>query len=102
MPEVAIDRLKQAVEDQHGGTATFVESVPMTEECQGKTVWEGAVAVFDLDGCPSATRAYAWSSPVEGSKQRRFFAVRHLGDIRSPQDAVRAAIVAEHQGLTDG
>ena len=58
-------------------------------------VWEGLVHVFNLDDHPSATVAYAWSSPIEGSTKRRYFAVLHLGGIRSPQDAVRAAIVAE-------
>jgi hypothetical protein len=33
------------------------------------------VQVFDLAGHPTATRAYAWSSPIEGSTKRRFFAV---------------------------
>lgn len=99
MAEVDTDQLKAAVESQHGGTATFVESIPVTETFEGKTVWDGVVAVFDLDGAkgPNATRAYAWSSPVEGSKKRRFFAVLHLGGIRSPQDAVRAAIDAERK-----
>ena len=55
------------------------------------------VHVFDLEGHPEATRAYAWSSPMEGSTKRRFFAVLHMGGIRSPQDAVRAAIVAERK-----
>ena len=32
---------------------------------------------------PKATRAYAWSSPIEGSDKRRFFAVLHLSEIRS-------------------
>jgi hypothetical protein len=54
--------------------------------------------VFDLAGNPQATRAYAWSSPIEGSSKRRFFAVLHMGGIKSPADAVRAAIVAEHRG----
>lgn len=53
--------------------------------------------VFDLDGHPKATRAYAWSSPVEGSTKRRFYVVLHLGGIRSPLDAVRADIVAERR-----
>ena len=97
MVDVSTDQLKQAVEHQHGGIATLVESVPVKEEFQGKTAWEGAVAVFDLEGNTLSTRAYAWSSPVEGSTKRRFFAVLHLGGIRSPQDAVRAAIVAEHK-----
>lgn len=97
MTEVSPDQLKQAVEHQHGGTATLVESVPVKEEFQGKTVWEGVVHVFDLEGATKSTRAYAWSSPVEGSTKRRFFAVLHMGGIRSPQDAVRAAIVAEQK-----
>src|SRR5580693_1039543 len=97
MADVAPDQLKQAVEGQHGGTASLVAAEPVKEVFQGKTVWEGVVHVFDLEGHPSATRAYAWSSPVEGSDRRRFYAVLHLGGIRSPLDAVRAAIVAERK-----
>ena len=96
MADVSPDQLKQAVEHQHGGKATLVKSVPVKEEFQGKTVWEGVVHVFDLEGNTKSTRAYAWSSPIESSDKRRFFAVLHLGDIRSPQDAVGASIVAEH------
>jgi hypothetical protein len=59
--------------------------------------WRGA-HVFDLKENPKANRAYAWSSPIEGSDKRRFFAVLHLGAIKSPRDAVRAAIVAEAKG----
>jgi hypothetical protein len=55
------------------------------------------VHVFDLAGDPTATRAYAWSSPIEGSTKRRFFAVLHTSRINSPLEAVRAAIVAEHK-----
>lgn len=97
MIEVSTDQLKAAVEGQHGGKATLAQSVPVTETHDGKTVWEGVVHVFDLAGHPQATRAYAWSSPVEGSERRRFFAVLHMGGIKSPLDAVRAAIVAEHR-----
>jgi hypothetical protein len=89
--------LQAAIEAQHGGTATHVESVPIKETFQGQTVWEGVVEVFDLEGHPKATRAYSWSTQNEGSDKRRFYAVLHLGGIRSPQDAVRAAIVAEHR-----
>ena len=62
---------------------------------RAKTVWEGAVHVFDLSGHPTATRAYAWSSPIEGSTKRRFFAVLHQPPVDTPHTAVRAAIVAE-------
>jgi hypothetical protein len=102
MIEVSTERLKQAVESQHGGRAVFVEWVPVKDVVQGKTVWEGVVHIFNLEGNPKATRAYAWSSPAEeGSDQRRFFAVLHLGGIRSPLDAVRAAIVAERRATDD-
>jgi hypothetical protein len=97
MIEVDPSELKKVVESQHGGTATFVQNVPVKETFGGQTVWEGVVAVFDLTAGPSTMRAYAWSSPVEGSIKRKFYAVLHMGGIRSPQDAVRAAIVAENR-----
>jgi hypothetical protein len=97
MPEVEADQLKQAVEQMHGGSATLAQSVPVRETFEGKPVWEGVVDVFDLTGHPTATRAYAWSSPIEGSTKRRFFAVLHTARISSPLEAVRAAIVAEHK-----
>ena len=95
--EVSVDQLKQAIEGQHGGTATLVQPVPVIEHFVGRPVWEGVVHVFDLVGHPKATRAYAWSSPVQGSTKRRFFAVLQMGGIETPKDAVRAAIVAEHR-----
>jgi len=97
MAEVEADQLKEAVEKMHGGTATLAQSVPVRETFEGATVWEGVVHVFDLAGHPTARRAYAWSSPIEGSTKRRFFAVLHQPPVDSPQAAVRAAIVAEHK-----
>lgn len=91
----SIESLKAAVEGMHGGTATFVQAVPVREEFEGALVWEGVVHVFDLAGHPGASRAYAWSSPVDGSDKRRIFAVLQVPPIDSPVAAVRAAIVAE-------
>ena len=70
MAEVEADHLKRAVESQHGGSATLAQSVPVRETHDGQTVWEGVVHVFDLAGQPKATRAYAWSSPIEGGTKR--------------------------------
>lgn len=95
--EVEQRELQRAVERMHGCAAMLVQSVPVKERFEGKTIWRGVVHVFDLTGHPKATRAYAWSSPIEGSDKRRFFAVLHDGLIKSPADAVRAAIVAEHR-----
>jgi hypothetical protein len=44
-----------------------------------------------------AVASYAWSSPVESAERRRFFAMLHLGSIRSLLSAVRVAIMAEHR-----
>jgi len=93
--EVSTSELKSAIESQHGGTATLAQSVPVTETHAGTVVWDGLVHIFDLKGHPTASRAYAWSSPIEGSDKRRFFAVLHQGPVKSPVDAVQAAIVAE-------
>ena len=97
MIEAEVADLQAVVEGQHGGRATFTQSVPVVETFDGDTVWEGVVHVFDLADHAKATRAYAWSSPVEGGDKRRFFAVLHMGAIKSPVDAVRAAIVAQHR-----
>jgi hypothetical protein len=96
--EVEVNQLKQIVERMHNCKARLVQSVPVKEAHNGATVWEGTVHVFDLESHPSAKRAYAWSSPIEESDKRRFFAVLHQPPVTSPVEAVRAAIVAEHQG----
>jgi hypothetical protein len=96
MTEVAPDELKRAVEAQHGGTATLVQSVPIDERHDGKPVWQGVVHVFDIVGNPLGKRAYAWSSERDDGK-RRFYAVLHMGPVTGPVEAVRAAIVAERK-----
>src|ERR1700690_1335975 len=94
MTDIDANELKRTVEEQHACTATVFQSVPIMETFGGNTVWRGVVHVFSLKGHPTAKRAYAWSSPIEGSDKRRFFAVLHAPPISSPVEAVRAAIVA--------
>jgi hypothetical protein len=95
--EVWLDELRAHVEHLHGCAAKWAMEVPVSEMHRGRAVWQGLVHVFDLEGHPTATRAYAWSSPIEGSDKRRFFAVLHAPPIESAADAARAAIVAEHR-----
>jgi hypothetical protein len=95
--EVDTETLLRAVERQHHCKACLLQSAPVTETHNGATVWEGVVHVFDLEGHPTASRAYAWSSPIEGSDKRRFFAVLHQGPVKSPLDAVRASVVEEYR-----
>ncbi len=95
--DVSVLDLKNAIESQHGGRATLHHAVTVLETFEGQPVWEGLVHVFDLEGHPKATRAYAWSSPIEGSTKRRFYAVLEIPPVHSAQDAVRAAIVQEQK-----
>ena len=99
--DIAANQLQTVVEAMHSCVAHLVHITPVREAFEGQSVLEGAVHVFDLEGHPTATRAYAWSSPIEGSTKRRFFAVLHTGAIKSPLDAVRATIVAEHRSKAD-
>ena len=95
MTEVLPDELKQAVESQHGGAATFVQSTPVREQFWGETAFSGNVAIFDLKDSPSgATRAYAWEQDRPDGK-KRYATVLHLGGITGPVEAVKAAVVAE-------
>jgi len=91
------NELQKAVERMHHCFAHLVQSVPIREKFERKIVWDGIVHVFSITGHPTATRAYAWSSPIEGSDKRRFFAVLHQPPVTSLVEAVRAAIVAEHR-----
>ena len=104
--EVAsVQQLKEAIESQHGGRARFVQQVAVDERSGNLPIWQGVVHAFDLENHPTATRAYAWSSPIEGSDKRRFYAVLHVPPISSPADAVRAAIVQDYRekvGRTPG
>jgi hypothetical protein len=100
LEDVTVDQLQRAVESLHSCRATLAQTAPVREKWRGRLAWEGLVHIFDIEGHPKATRAYAWSSPVEGSDKRRFFAVLQLGAIRAPVDAVRAAIVAEHRSAS--
>jgi hypothetical protein len=45
-----------------------------------------------------ADKCYAWSSPLEGSTKRGYYAVLHISPIDSPEKAVRAAIIQAYKG----
>jgi hypothetical protein len=93
MVAIEIGELRKAVERLHGGGVRLVESVRISESFDGKSLWEGVVHIFELKGHPAASRAYAWSSPVEGGTQRQYFAVLNIPPITSPVEAVRATVI---------
>lgn len=81
-----------AFRDLHGCEATHLETVPVVETFQGKTVWEGEVEVFVLTH-PKAKKGYAWAAG-DRSKQD-ITAVLELPPVMSPKTAVQASIVAQ-------
>jgi hypothetical protein len=93
MVVVEIAELRQAVERlHHEGGARLIRSVRISESFDGTSTWEGIVHIFVLSGHPTATQAYAWSSPIEGSTERQYFAVLNIPPITSPVEAVRATV----------
>ena len=89
------DALQEAVQGLHDCKATFREVVPVVDEFEGQTAWDGEVHVFDLEGHPTASVCYAWSSAIEGADKRKFYAVLHVPPVTSPIEAVRASIVSD-------
>jgi hypothetical protein len=79
----------------HGCEASYVETVPVVEEFQGKTIFQGDVEVFDLTGHPKARRGYGWGYTTTEGGGRRYFTVLDLPPVNSPQTAVKAAIMSE-------
>jgi hypothetical protein len=83
-------------------SASFLEDIAVVEKFGKETVWSGTVSVYELKGHPQATRVYAWSSPIEGSTKRRYYAVLHIPPVDSPEKAVRASIVKDHKNKENG
>jgi hypothetical protein len=90
-----IHDLREVVQRLHGVEAKHVESVPVKETHQGKTVWDGVVEVFDLVGHPKTHRVYAWTHQTDEPGNIKHVTVLHVPPVVSPQTAVRAAIIQE-------
>ena len=92
-----VEDLKRAVERLHHCQASFLEDLAVVEMFGEETVWGGVVSVFGIKRHPQATKCYVWSSPIEGSTRRRYYAVLHIPPVDSPEKAVRACIVYDHK-----
>jgi hypothetical protein len=83
--------LVDAIRHLHGLEATWLESVAVHEQHEGKTVWAGHVQVFAVEH-PACSRVYAWSHESGPGGRRRFHAV--LGDpVVSAEMAVRTVVL---------
>ncbi len=84
------DELRAAVEAEHKCKATpfYVAHLINTF----RSDWDGRVHVFDLEGHPSARRAYAWCFPIPGYGGRQTYTVLETAGFRSAYDAVKTAV----------
>src|SRR5882672_4182630 len=93
-----IEELREIILRLHGSESTHIETVPIKETFQGKTLWEGHVEVFDLINHPKAPRVYAWTHETgDPSNPRRTLTVLHIRPALSPQKAVQVVIASEYR-----
>jgi hypothetical protein len=95
-----IDELREVIRRLHGVESKHINSVPVKETFQGKTIWEGIVEVFEIKGHSETDRIYAWSHDTDNPKKpKRHVTVLHIAPILSAEAAVKAAIVQEFRNL---
>jgi hypothetical protein len=98
-----IETLQSTIRGLHGVESKHIGSVPVKEIYQGKTVWEGVVEVFELEGHPNAPKAYAWVHNTDDpTNPGRHVTVLHQPPIASPEMAVRAALLQEYENRDAG
>jgi hypothetical protein len=96
MNEKYIQALRDAIQHMHGCASRYVSTVPVKEEHQGRTVWDGDVEVFDLAGHPKASQCEAWGYQDDAGKWQ-YVAVLKIVPADSPANAVRSYILAQHK-----
>jgi hypothetical protein len=92
MDPVGLTALREAIWRLHHRASHWVESVPVRETWQDRTVWQGEVQVFDLVPDAPAPRCYAWSYPGTDGKPQ-IVTVLHSGIVDSPAKAVQQFLV---------
>ena len=96
----AVDQqLKAAVERQHRVTVRLAYIDAVSLRLPGRPAWDGIVLVFELEGHPTAERAYAWFAPARPGMKTQIHAVLHCPAIQSAQDAVRSTLACDSDGL---
>ena len=95
-----IQAVQDAIRHMHGCASRHVATVPVLEAFQGKTVWQGDVEVFDLDGHPKACQCFAWGYQDDKGKWQ-YVGVLALPPVASPAEAVRAYILMQGKNNHD-
>ena len=87
-------RLQIAIRHQHGCASNHVMTIPLTEQLNGRIVWQGEVEIFDLQGHATAKRCYAFAY-AGADNQKRYAAVLELSPVDSPRGAVRSVLMVQ-------
>jgi hypothetical protein len=69
-------------------------TIPLTEQLNGRIVWQGEVEIFDLQGHATAKRCYSFAY-TGADNQKRYPAVLELSPVDSPRGAVRSILMAQ-------
>ena len=83
-----IARLQVTISQLHNCGAIHRETIPVHEIFQDKTLWQGDVEVFDLNGYPKAKRCYGWSY----GEPEQFITILELPPVDSAQSAVKVGV----------
>ena len=83
-----IARLQLTIQHLHNCAAVHRQTVPVREDFQGQTIWQGDVEVFDLIGHPKAKRCYGWSY----GEPEEIITILELPPVDSPQSAVKVGL----------
>jgi len=100
MKQAYNEALRDAIRRTHGCDSRHVETVPVHEAFEGKTVWDGCVEVFDLVGHPMTSQGYAWGFRDDRG-QWQYVAVLKVPPVDSPITAVQAYILMQQEGRKD-
>jgi len=85
--DMSIPEFQQVIKVIHGADSALERRERVVEVVDRSVVWEGEVLVFRLIDHPRASRCYCWEVAGEVT------AVLHDWLLKSPGDAVRAAVV---------
>ena len=97
-----LDALQRIIAEIHGCTSEHWDTVHVREVLDETVIWKGDVEIFYVFGHPRARRCFAWvSDRAHLGRPVRFFAVLDSTLVRTPDDAVKYARIAESANLIE-
>lgn len=90
-----IPMLKEAIRINFGCEGRYVATETVTKVHEQRIIWQGEVAIFDVEHPSGATKVYAWPyANLEGDLQTAYMTILGLPPVESADDAVTVAICA--------